>query len=93
MPIPKCPDAPALTGSDSNNIELTVHLVTPMFGGGVIAREVDETHPIRETSIRAHWRSCCIRAPLLNSLVPGMSQPTGALSVIHPSRRIEIASL
>ena len=32
MPIPKCPDAPALTGSDSNNIELTVHLVTPMFG-------------------------------------------------------------
>ena len=61
MPIPKCPDAPALTGSDSNNIELTVHLVTPMFGGGVVAREVDETHPIRETSIRGQlqfwWRA------------------------------------
>jgi CRISPR-associated protein Cmr1 len=61
MPIPKCPDAPALTGSDSKNIELTVQLVTPMFGGGVVAREVDETHPIRETSIRGQlqfwWRA------------------------------------
>ena len=61
MPIPKCPDAPALTGSDSKNIELTVQLVTPMFGGGVLAREVDETHPIRETSIRGQlqfwWRA------------------------------------
>lgn len=61
MPIPKCTDAPALTGSDSNNIELTVQLVTPMFGGGVVAREVDESHPIRETSIRGQlqfwWRA------------------------------------
>lgn len=61
MPIPKCPDAPALTDSDSKNIELTVQLVTPMFGGGVVAREIDETHPIRETSIRGQlqfwWRA------------------------------------
>jgi CRISPR type III-B/RAMP module RAMP protein Cmr1 len=32
-----------------------------MFGGGVVAREVDETHPIRETSIRGQlqfwWRA------------------------------------
>jgi CRISPR-associated protein Cmr1 len=61
MPIPKCPDVPALTGLDSNNIELKVHLVTPMFGGGVVAREVDQMHPIRETSIRGQlqfwWRA------------------------------------
>lgn len=61
MPIPKCPDVPALTGSNSNNIELTVQLVTPMFGGGVVAREVDVNHPIRETSIRGQlqfwWRA------------------------------------
>jgi hypothetical protein len=31
MPIPKRPDVPALTGLDSNNIELNVQLVTPMF--------------------------------------------------------------
>lgn len=61
MPIPKCPDAPALTGLDSNNIELKVHLVTPMFGGGVVARKVDETHLIRETIISSQlqfwWRA------------------------------------
>lgn len=61
MPIPKCPDVPALTGSHSKNINLTVKLITPMFGGGVVAREVDIAHPIRETSIRGQlqfwWRA------------------------------------
>ena len=61
MPIRKCPDAPALTGTNSKNLEFTVQLVTPMFGGGVVAREVDEIHPIRETSIRGQlqfwWRA------------------------------------
>lgn len=31
-------------------------LVTPLFGGGVKAREVDRTLPIRSTGLRGQWR-------------------------------------
>lgn len=61
MPIPKCPDAPAILGSNIKSIKLNVKLTTPMFGGGVVAREVDKKHPIRETGIRGQlqfwWRA------------------------------------
>ncbi|MFF2908701.1 type III-B CRISPR module RAMP protein Cmr1 [Paenibacillus sp. NPDC057934] len=33
-----------------------ITLVTPMYGGGSKAREINEKHPIREASIRGHLR-------------------------------------
>lgn len=42
-----------------------ISVVTPMFGGGVKAGEVDSEHPVRGTAIRGHlrfwWRATCGR--------------------------------
>ncbi|EFC90531.1 CRISPR-associated RAMP protein, Cmr1 family [Dethiosulfovibrio peptidovorans DSM 11002] len=42
-----------------------ISVVTPMFGGGVKAGEVDGKHPVRGTAIRGHlrfwWRATCGR--------------------------------
>ncbi|PAK33648.1 type III-B CRISPR module RAMP protein Cmr1 [Bacillus safensis] len=35
---------------------LTIHLVTPMFGGGPQSNSIDEDRPIRESAIRGHLR-------------------------------------
>lgn len=58
--IPICPTvrpAPPQTNQQTYEIEL----ITPMFGGGVIAREIDTNFPIRATSIRGQlqfwWRA------------------------------------
>lgn len=37
-------------------IELELRLITPMFGGGYKAREVDDVRPIRPAAIRGHLR-------------------------------------
>jgi CRISPR-associated protein Cmr1 len=37
-------------------IELELRLITPMFGGGYKAREVDTVQPIRPAAIRGHLR-------------------------------------
>jgi CRISPR-associated protein Cmr1 len=37
-------------------IELELRLITPMFGGGYKAREVDPLQPIRPAAIRGHLR-------------------------------------
>ena len=34
----------------------TIKLITPMYGGGVVAGVVDEEMPVRATSIRGHLR-------------------------------------
>lgn len=61
MPIPKCPNPPFTKDLDNGIKPLKVQIVTPMFGGGVNAREVDPLHPFRETSIRGQlqfwWRA------------------------------------
>ncbi len=61
MPILKCPDLSANLHTEFKKLELTIYLVTPMFGGGTVAREIDKTQPIRETSIRGQlqfwWRA------------------------------------
>ncbi|MGD7061913.1 type III-B CRISPR module RAMP protein Cmr1 [Bacillus altitudinis] len=35
---------------------LTIHLVTPMFGGGPQSNSIDQERPIRESAIRGHLR-------------------------------------
>ncbi|AOC57420.1 type III-B CRISPR module RAMP protein Cmr1 [Bacillus pumilus] len=35
---------------------LTIHLVTPMFGGGPQSNTIDQERPIRESAIRGHLR-------------------------------------
>ncbi|UJM28510.1 type III-B CRISPR module RAMP protein Cmr1 [Bacillus sp. FSL M7-0307] len=35
---------------------LTIHLVTPMFGGGPQSNSIDQDRPIRESAIRGHLR-------------------------------------
>lgn len=35
---------------------LTIHLVTPMFGGGPQSNSIDQGRPIRESAIRGHLR-------------------------------------
>lgn len=35
---------------------LTIHLVTPMFGGGPKSNSIDQDRPIRESAIRGHLR-------------------------------------
>lgn len=61
MLIPKCPDKPTITQTDSDTLRLPITLVTPMFGGGTETRKVDKDQPIRPTSIRGHlqfwWRA------------------------------------
>jgi len=37
-------------------LEYDISLITPLFGGGVIAGEVDPTMPIRASSVRGHLR-------------------------------------
>ena len=43
----------------------SISVVTPLFGGGVKAGEVDREHPVRGTAIRGHlrfwWRATCGR--------------------------------
>ena len=52
--IPECPPKPkpALVAVHLYQIEL----ITPMFGGGVVAGTVDTGFPIRPTAIRGHLR-------------------------------------
>lgn len=62
MPIPRdippCPAAPSQRSSERTTREYEISVVTPLFGGGVEAGTLDETLPIRGTSIRGqlrHW--------------------------------------
>jgi CRISPR-associated protein Cmr1 len=51
------PDLPVWQGlNERETIELELRLITPMFGGGYKAREVDEVQPIRPAAIRGHLR-------------------------------------
>lgn len=53
--VPEAGDEPLLA-------DLELKVVTPMFGGGVTAGQVDRNHPIRASAIRGHlrfwWRAC-----------------------------------
>ncbi len=42
--------------AERETIELELRLITPMFGGGYKAREVDTVQPIRPAAIRGHLR-------------------------------------
>jgi CRISPR-associated protein Cmr1 len=59
--IPGCPDPPAMRSSAGVTKEYQISLVTPLFGGGVVAGMPDESVPIRGTSIRGQlqfwWRA------------------------------------
>jgi CRISPR-associated protein Cmr1 len=59
--IPACPNPPAQRPSKQVTRNYTIELLTPMFGGGVVASEIDESMPFRSTSIRGHlqfwWRA------------------------------------
>ncbi len=73
--IPACPDVPAVRSSGRQTREYPIRLITPLFGGGVVAGEPDPTLPIRGTSIRGQlqfwWRatrgaSCSTRNELFS---------------------------
>ncbi len=51
LPAWKTPEA-----ADTHTITLQLKLITPMFGGGHTAREIDEAQPIRAAAIRGHLR-------------------------------------
>lgn len=59
------PELSLLNGSDERMIfsqPLEIKVVTPLFGGGVVAGEVDVSRPINGKAIRGHlrfwWRAC-----------------------------------
>jgi len=52
--LPSLPDWQAAAKRET--IELELRLITPMFGGGYKAREVDTVQPIRPAAIRGHLR-------------------------------------
>jgi len=56
--IPDCPDAPDISSenSDFTTEPFDIHVVTPLFGGGVKASENDPITVIRGSSIRGHLR-------------------------------------
>ncbi|MCS6864568.1 MAG: type III-B CRISPR module RAMP protein Cmr1 [Gemmataceae bacterium] len=57
--LPACPAKPTVTSSGDRTYD--IELITPLFGGGVVARENDIHFPIRPTSIRGQlqfwWRA------------------------------------
>ena len=65
--FPTCPTRPAnamaYPGESYETLELDIHVVTPMFGGGVEAGVPDPVTLIRPSSIRGHlrfwWRTTC----------------------------------
>lgn len=54
--VPTCPAPPPSRSSTRMTTEYRISLVTPLFGGGVEPGVVDESMPIRATSIRGHLR-------------------------------------
>jgi CRISPR-associated protein Cmr1 len=55
--IPNCPPIPENCRHNKETREFEIQLVTPMFGGGVVAGEIDPICPIRGTSIRGQLRT------------------------------------
>lgn len=45
-----------ISDTRTETLSYTIHLVTPLFGGGVEAGKVDQSMPIRATEIRGHLR-------------------------------------
>jgi len=54
--IPPCPQGLARPPSDRVVQEYKIHLITPLFGGGVDVRMNDPSRPIRESAIRGQLR-------------------------------------
>jgi len=54
--LPSAPEWKSPVTANKETIELSLSLITPMFGGGYEAREVDEENPIRSAAIRGHLR-------------------------------------
>lgn len=56
------PELTALSARREPLLELDLHVVTPLFGGGANAREVDRERPVNAKSVRGHlrfwWRAC-----------------------------------
>jgi len=72
------PAPPAVNALPAEMVErtYTIQLVTPMFGGGVVAGHPDDRFPVRPTAIRGHlrfwWRvTCGHRYPLTAACRPG----------------------
>lgn len=59
--IPPCPAAPTRRSTGLVTRDYSICLITPVFGGGVVAGEPDKSFPIRGTSIRGQlqfwWRA------------------------------------
>ncbi|HZW29437.1 MAG TPA: type III-B CRISPR module RAMP protein Cmr1 [Isosphaeraceae bacterium] len=60
--IPDCPPVPAVHSSPGRlTHDYRIRLITPMFGGGIVPGEIDQSCPIRGTAIRGHlqfwWRA------------------------------------
>lgn len=56
------PDLTALPARRAPLLELDLTVVTPLFGGGAIARKVDRERPVSGKAVRGHlrfwWRAC-----------------------------------
>lgn len=68
MEPPLPPDPPPrprrlARGPDRKRIEVLLETVTPLLGGGTVARELDENEPVRAPGIRGQlrfwWRALC----------------------------------
>lgn len=68
-----CPGPPGLRQSDRITKEYEISIVTPLFGGGAVAGEIDETLPIRASAIRGHLRHWW-RTTIGHTLADGMWQ-------------------
>jgi CRISPR-associated protein Cmr1 len=72
-------NARAPEGKGPTELRYRVKLITPMFGGGVRAREVDTLQPFRTKGIKGHlrwWWRVMARAGDLDSFYPGEDPKT-----------------
>lgn len=62
LPEISVPSLDTLALPDRTLLDLTIHVVTPLFGGGPTTRVADATAPVRGGTVRGHlrfwWRAC-----------------------------------
>ena len=56
IPMVPSPNWTEPVRSDLETLVLTLKLITPMFGGGHTAREIDADEPVRAAAVRGHLR-------------------------------------
>jgi CRISPR-associated protein Cmr1 len=98
--IPACPPVPDDRSSGRVTRKYQIHLITPLFGGGVEAGKPDPTLPIRGTSIRGQlqfwWRAtrgatCSTRQDLFtrHATVWGTTERASPVEVEIPDFRAD----